>query len=565
MIARRLSVILVPALLALATLTQVGGAQELRGTVRDSVSKRPIPGAVLLLLDSSGAVLGRNLTDETGRFMIALRTGARRVRVQRIGFRLRELGLPAKRTTGNAVEPWFDIAMLPIPTFLERVTVNEQSQCSRRSDRATAFALLQQARAGLLTTVVAREANLAAMVRFTYEKTMAGVSDRIERMTVYVDSVDRTTGSFGAAHKATDFVRRGFVEDGGDTRVFLGPDADVLLDDDFAAAYCFHIADADRSRATQVGLAFVPAERRQGRVDIEGVLWVDTVARALRDVQFRYVGLESPIQRYAPGGSISFREMTNGVVLIDEWSLRLVSSYDGGTSADASNRSARRGAYIHESGGALADATWPDGHKWHASLAAARLHAVTTEKRPAAGVQLWLADTPYGATVDSTGNAVISDLIPGPYSVVVVDQRLQSLNFDIPTRLIFLATRDSIVERQVETLTAEEFVIQRCVKDRKYKPGPSTLVFGRVMTHDGQPVDDVVVSLAQKIASTTWQPVGNDYKTGADGLFSVCMPSLGSGTTLSATARREGSVAAVVQLNVKDRLTIVRIPLEPRP
>lgn len=558
MIARRLSVValvnaVLLAALAVATVTQVSSAQELRGTVRDSVSRRPIPGAVLMLLDSSGAVLGRNITDEAGKYAMALRDGARRLRVQRIGFRLRELGIPASRTTRGTAETPFDVIMLPIPTFLERVSINEQSKCSRRADRAIAFALLQQARAGLLTTVVAREANPAAMVRFTYEKDMVRTSDRVQQMSVFVDSADRTSGSFGAAHKAIDFVRRGFVEDGaGSNQTFLGPDADVLLDDDFAAAYCFHVADPDRSRANQVGLGFAPAERRRERVDIEGVLWIDTVARALRDIQFRYLGLESTIQRYEPGGSISFREMANGVVLIDRWSLRLIG-------VDS------RGSHLHESGGQLADAVWADGRSWHVSLGTARVHVVTTQKQPATGVQLWLEDTPYGATVDSTGTAVFSDLIPGPYSIVVVDSRLQPLHLDIPTGATFVAATDSVVERPLEVLTAEEFVIQRCVHDRRFKPGDSALVFGRVMTRDGVPVDDVAVAMARQTPANTWQSIGPEYKTGTDGLFSVCTASISPGTNLSATARRDGSIVAELQQKVTGGLTVVRIPLEPRP
>ena len=66
-------------------------AQEVRGTVRDSVSNQPIPAAVLLLLDASGTPLGRNITNERGEFRIVLSPRTDRVRVVRIGFRPREL------------------------------------------------------------------------------------------------------------------------------------------------------------------------------------------------------------------------------------------------------------------------------------------------------------------------------------------------------------------------------------------------------------------------------------------------------------------------------------------
>src|SRR4029077_20582217 len=63
------------------------GAHQLRGVVRDSASGLPIPGAVLVLLDSSGNALGRNITNERGQYVIVLSSAVRRVQVLRIGFR----------------------------------------------------------------------------------------------------------------------------------------------------------------------------------------------------------------------------------------------------------------------------------------------------------------------------------------------------------------------------------------------------------------------------------------------------------------------------------------------
>ena len=78
-------------------------------------------------------------------------------------------------------------------------------------------------------------------------------------------------------------------------------------------AYCFHIADSDPARPNQIGLGFVSGTRRSNRIDIEGTLWVDTVARALHDIDFRYVGLSRRVEAVGSGGRISFREMPNGV------------------------------------------------------------------------------------------------------------------------------------------------------------------------------------------------------------------------------------------------------------
>ena len=46
---------------------------------------------------------------------------------------------------------------------------------------------------------------------------------------------------------------------------------------------------------------------------------------ALRDLEFRYVGLDKQVSALAPGGRLSFREVANGITLVDRWALRLVS------------------------------------------------------------------------------------------------------------------------------------------------------------------------------------------------------------------------------------------------
>jgi hypothetical protein len=76
---------LVFALLALAaTLGTTAAAQELRGTVRDSASGLPIPGAVLVLHDAAGNVIARNITSDRGQYRVVLRPEARRIQVLRL-------------------------------------------------------------------------------------------------------------------------------------------------------------------------------------------------------------------------------------------------------------------------------------------------------------------------------------------------------------------------------------------------------------------------------------------------------------------------------------------------
>ena len=545
------------------------GAQELRGTVRDSTSRQPIPGAVLMLLDASGTVVGRNITNERGEYRIALSSGMRRVRVVRIGFRPKEMPIPT--AVGDATQ--LNVVMGALPTLLEPVRVSAGARCPRRPDEATTFALLEQVRAGLLAIVVAREANPAALVRLTFERTMDGSGDRIASQTVRIDSAARTTTSFNAAHTATDFIQRGFMADSAKQQIFYAPDADVLLDQGFAAGYCFRIVESDGERPNQIGLGFSAADRRRNRVDIDGVLWVDTVARALRDIEHRYVGLDRQVEALRPGGHVFFREMANGVVMIDRWSLRLIGgevdtvrtpAFAQGRRLEAPGIQVHMTLHAAENGGEVARAAWPDGSVWRASLGTLRVHAVTSDGRPAAGTAVHLIETQYRAVADSNGDIEIATLIPGPYSLAVRDQRLVPLRLEIRTPLQFVAERDSTVRQSLVVSTAEEFVIGRCIANRRYSVRDSVLLVGRALTADGTPVAGLTIALEQQSGQLR-KAIPEGSTTDSDGLFQFCGRGLQLGMTIGIEALRNGARVSAGSVVLNDNLTVVRVPIDSRP
>jgi hypothetical protein len=71
--------------------------------------------------------------------------------------------------------------------------------------------------------------------------------------------------------------------------MYHAPDADVLLDENFPRGYCFALAPRERDRATQVGLAFAPMQRNRRITSVDGTLWIDTAARRLVDLEYRYL------------------------------------------------------------------------------------------------------------------------------------------------------------------------------------------------------------------------------------------------------------------------------------
>lgn len=548
---------------ALCAAAHTVSAQQLRGSVSDSATRRPLPGVVVVLLDSSGITLGRNISNERGAYAIALMPGAQRLRLQRIGFRPREVRIPPLDTGALQI----DVALLPIPTFLEAVRVTAGA-CSPRPDRGSALALYEQARAGLLATIVARETNPGELVLLSFERTMDGMSDRIARQTVRRDSLRRARVSYHAAQNAAGFLQRGFVKYDGREYTYLAPDAEVLLDEGFARGYCFRLADPDPRRPNQVGLGFVAANRVRDRVDIDGALWIDTVARALRDIEFQYVGLESRLSRFRPGGRIEFREMHNGVVLVDRWHLRLVGAHPDSirNNRDPSAPMAVRANYYwSEGGGELARASWPDGHSWRASLGGLRLHAVDSTGAPKIGAELWLYDTPYRARVDSSGMFVVTDLLPGPYVLVVVDRRLAPLLLNLPTAVTFTAVRDSTHHASLEVQTAERYVADRCRADRRYETD-SSIVLARVMTPGGDPVGGVAWRVRKReggSAGGEWRIVRQGGETGTDGLFQLCSRQLRRNDLIWIQVYRHGRIAGEAERRLTDRLTVIAITLEP--
>ena len=381
-------------------------AQQLRGVVRDSATGEAVAGAVVSMLDQSGAALTRTITSTHGQYEVDWHDRAAWLRVVRIGFRPREIRLER----GIVDDSTLDVVLVRLPTLLEAMHVTALGTCDRRRDNAQAQALLQQARAALLATIVAREANPAKVVRLAYERTVTRNLDA-EAPSVRIDSATQGTASYKSVRRGADLVSRGFTTDSLGTGIYFSPNAEVLLDEGFAAGYCFRIAEASRARRNQVGLVFLPAAPKQvGRVDVEGVLWIDTTARALRDLEYRFVGLGRESEALGVGGSLTYQEMPNGVVIVSHWSLRLLKDR-----VESSSKLA-----LSDGGGFVASAAWADGTTWVAPLGAAEVTALSDDGKKVAGATVRLRNTNYVAITDSRGVATFRHLIPGHYVAEVV-------------------------------------------------------------------------------------------------------------------------------------------------
>jgi hypothetical protein len=481
---------------AMLCLGGVARGQTLRGTITDALSNQPVAGAVVLLLDASGSVLTRGVTTEQGVYSVRTPPGTVRGQVLRLGYRPRPISAAdlASASAGGELA----LPITPIPQMLAPVTTRAGASCPKRKDREAAFGLWEQAKAGLMASVYARDGNPGFFSTLTYEKYLHRNSDSVTIQRVRADS-GMWTRTFIAMFTAKDFVDVGFVRNSTDGRAsYYGPDAEVLLENDFQTRYCFSLAARNPKRPTEVGLHFAPARVRLNRIDIEGDIWIDTASRKLNEIAYDYVGLSGPSRRM-PGGFVRFRELANGVPFVDAWHIRMVTpvrtpaaprlSRGGGVGQWGSATQNTLEYDITIGGGILAHARWPDGTRYDAPLGTVRIHARRDDGTPVVGQRIDLDSTFYGGVTDSTGNLEIKDVLPGPYQAMIADTILDRIGLKLRSALEFVAISDTTIDATLFVRDAAVAIARTCEGKAKY--GGWAVFIARVATPDNKPHEGV--------------------------------------------------------------------------
>jgi hypothetical protein len=520
-------------------------AQELRGAVRDSASGRPLPSAIVSLLSSTRQELGRTVTSERGEFRFADIRGAQTAHIIRLGFRPRDIPLTAGTSR-------VEVAMVSIPAMLAGMQVTASANCPRRDDAASAMSLLEQVRTGLLATIVARESKPALMKLLRYQRNMQGLSDRIETQHVDVTLNDGRTTSFNAATSSARLVNDGFVLAGG--ALVLGPDADVLMSDEFRGAYCFRIDRAPKERVNQVGLGFFREDRPLERIDIEGTLWVDTAARALRDVEFRYVGMNHGSRAAESHGFVSFAEMPNGVVLVDRWGFHVVRSRNEMTRGPRGELVPGVGFNAREAGGETAFAKWPDGIEWFDSLGTLQVRVTNEKGIGLPRMRVVLNSSNYAAYTDSAGVATIDAVFPGTYELSLAD----SSGALVGAKVSYTARR-GVTEKQTIVAPPEaDFHAAYC---RNTHTGNWMTI--RVRYKDGRPGTGIPWDLMTNAGTDAAKSFG-DGISGDDGTFGFCEGVLAKASGISLHLYNSANASVIYsQVISAARELVIDLPVQP--
>ncbi len=404
--------------------------QTVRGSVLDSATDAPIAGAIVTILGTGDASLGRTVTGSRGEFFVPIAGAAVRARVLRIGFRPRDVEFGSSLAADGSLK----VRMARLPSLLEAVRVTDRELCPSSAQRGGAFTLWEQVRAALLATIVARESNPAVATTITYQRREDPSDHLVQRQEMAIRS-GSTTRPFVAAASAMKFALAGYVATDTSGQTLYAPDADVLVDEAFATTHCFHLEDADKLHAGQIGLAFSPAPRREKTVDVEGVIWVDATRPALRSLDFRHTGFDNAWSRNPPGGHIEFQDAPNGVSFICRWFIdipvvRVIPGASGTFSPGRVTPSKPDEIVVDAvqlSGGSVVSAKWRDGSSWAEDPTG--VSGVLVEQgtnTPIADVLVSLDGTADTVTTDSLGRFSFSPMVPGKYRLQFADTALEA-------------------------------------------------------------------------------------------------------------------------------------------
>jgi carboxypeptidase family protein len=418
--------------LALAALAAASlGAQVVRGTIVERGSGAPVAGVVIAIVDARGIAVSTTLSDEHGDFEVRVAgAGTYAVDAKRIGVR-RVRG--PRFTIGVGETHREAIAVDAISAALAAVRVVEKNECVRRpGDDVRTAALWEDARAALTATNVTRRRAATRATVIRYIRQLSPIDDR-----VIADTREERTGPIErpfVSAPAPELSRAGYVRENRDgTTDYFGPDADVLLSDEFLADHCFRIERREVEGGEEVGLAFEPLPRRKV-ADVRGVLWVSRRTAELRAVEFRFTRLPFEEGLGEFGGEVGFARLPSGEWIVQRWQLRMpVYRRDPGQPTRLDGRTVTRGLdqiavdRVQVEGG---EVLLPGAAPSTGGVAGIVIDSIAAG--PAAGVVVAADGTTHVARTDADGRFALEGVAPGTYTLSMHRPSFDSLGVVLP-------------------------------------------------------------------------------------------------------------------------------------
>ena len=437
-------VLLGAVVLAAASVASVANAQVVRGVVVDESSGRGMPGTVVVLLDQAGKRLAGVLADDQGRYAMRITVpGAYAVRAERIGYRA-ATPTPVTLKAGETVE--LRLTTRAIPVVLGEVRVSGRSACvMRASDGREVSTVWDEARKALYATDLTQRQELftAKVSRFT--RTVDSESGRV--INYETQQSDGVTRNPFISLPAAQLSANGFVRQNVSETIYYGPDAGVLLSDEFLGDHCFKLRTGSGRREQLIGLQFEPVAGRD-KPEISGTLWIDRKTAELRDLEYQYKNLPNlpeHIRSEDFGGRVEFRRMPTGAWIVERWVIRMPVLSDKGRLADR-NQAVIPGALtpraeriqlaaVREEGGEVRE-TIARGERGGLPAQAVTVRGTvfdSTRMTPLPNARVFLDGTQFATTSGADGAFAIEQVPPGTYTMSLVHARFDSLDARAPS------------------------------------------------------------------------------------------------------------------------------------
>ncbi|HEX6368332.1 MAG TPA: carboxypeptidase-like regulatory domain-containing protein [Longimicrobium sp.] len=322
------------------------GGQTVRGVLVDDTA-RPVPGALVVLVYPGGASDGGAMTDARGRFtLVAALPGRYTVRAERTGYRTAEVVVDLAAGETEEVRLATAVQLFVLPT----VDVVGESPCTVRPGRGmAAYTLWDEARKALRSAAFLQDAKRVKYTVNTYRTHIVMGTGRVRRVR---DDPRRVTGRPFVTLTPAQLAAEGYVRVDADSVAFYGPDAHVLLSDEFLDTHCLYVDARSGDRQT-VALAFEPI-RRRGIVDIRGTLRLSRRTGELRSVEYQYTELGGATRQTPAGGSVDFERLPNGAWVVTHWRIRTM-NIARGTDLQARGRETRTITDVLQAGGEVTE------------------------------------------------------------------------------------------------------------------------------------------------------------------------------------------------------------------
>ncbi|HWH50496.1 MAG TPA: carboxypeptidase-like regulatory domain-containing protein [Gemmatimonadaceae bacterium] len=240
-------------------------AQQVRGVVVDSLSRRPIGGATVALLSGRDSVVGRTRTAPSGRFVVDVDSARRgfRLRVLALGFTPRVIALGA---TVDAIE--IEIELGPLPSRLDTVRVGAEAGCRPGDNAPEAVRLWSVRRDELLAAAARTDADSAAR---------AIVTNARWYYDYLVDTLPGITelAAFQLACSSLDtFVRAAASDTAAD---------DLLFGDAFLVQHCLRLIAGRGTHLGETGVEFEPTRGGAPHLAATGRWWASDIGSQFRE------------------------------------------------------------------------------------------------------------------------------------------------------------------------------------------------------------------------------------------------------------------------------------------